>query len=271
MDVDILPRLGHMSLGFLLFFAVGSESYADPYFQVTNFGSLTNVNTAMFAKDGFVSNAQSGVNYPFPVTTDFSGQPSNGQIGITVTEGVTDPVQRFYPMSIEQKNANGTVLGLVPDGSSLAIPNSRETLAYAQMLPGGAYLPAIRLFGSDMSEDAGQGFLNSSDQVAYMASNLGLSPQAYFFDAKSQKSIDLEALLPPGVLSSSFAILGLADNGVILAQASRNGEQDAFLFTPSALPLPAPEPTSLAVFLIVAGGFAVRAYRKSHFRSTEVL
>jgi hypothetical protein len=153
------------------------------------------------------------------------------------------------------------VIGVVPNGDSLAIPYGTPTVGYAQLQANGQYGPFVPL-SSTMGAEA---FLNNNNQILLAGTGVG-TPE--IIDLNKGTTTDFASIVSPAT-TQQYGILfpyGIADNGAILAEYGLPAAENFqwVVLTPPGVPLevPAPEPTALVTIMLGLAGMALRRRRK---------
>ena len=144
-----------------VWFAIDARSDAAPYYTATDVGRI---------EDGYdivgqtVVNPQTGVAYPFVVTTTPTSTVDTQNLpGVNGFEGTTYTQKVFFPMSVVATNSSGTVLGGVPYGSSLAFPYSSLIYGYATPTRNGQFSSFVPI----SSHVYGGIYLSQSNEIFY--------------------------------------------------------------------------------------------------------
>ncbi len=218
-----------------------------------------------------VSNARIGQDFSFPTTPTFypTGLHSGDLPGVYVKMGLEHPHLEFFTMEADAENSQGTLLGGVPRGISLVIPNMNMTLGFARRGADGHYSDFFPLTGPNLSNpfypySNEQLILNAANQILVTGDGLN----SRLVDVNNGTSPTIGQLISPDILKqySSIDPENLADNGSILVWAKdRKGRNYTLLLTPPdlALPTPAPEPSTLTILAIALGGMALGRVRRS--------
>jgi hypothetical protein len=174
--------------------------------------------------------------------------------GVYGYQGVIWRQYRFFPMqNATYSNAEGTVLGIVPNGDSYGEPYSTPTIGYARMQPDGHFGPFVPL----SSEYTAVAWINSQNQILLGGS---LVNPKEIIDLNKGTTTDFASLVSPETLAAYGGWLypdGIADNGAIHAEYYKNGTFGNVILMPPS-PSPVPEPTALAVLALGLGGIVLR-------------
>ncbi len=234
--------------------AFAAEASADPFYNVTPVASL--------------SPAQYAAIYPVSPPIPLTAAQTADLPGVIGNFGVLDPVRTFFPIRGEYSsqvyaNQEGTVIGVVPNGDSRAMPYSTTEVGYAQLQGNGQYGPFVPLSHVPTAE----AFINSNNQILV---SLGFGGPAQIIDLNKGTTTDFASIVSPAATQQYgyFFPLGIADNGAILADASPGGygNDQYVVLTPPGVPVevPAPEPTALVTIVLGLAGIAVRhRFKKS--------
>lgn len=237
--------------------AIVDRSDADPYYTVTDVGRIVN---DYDVNNQSVTIPQSGVSYPFVVTTTPTSTVDTQNLpGVNGIQGAAFPRQEFFPMTVLATNSLGTVLGGVPDGSSRAEPYSSLVYGYAVPTTNGQYSGFIPLSSSNGYYTP---YLSQANEILYKTFYAPLS----LINVNTGISTPVDQLVPPALLQQfgGFFGVGIDDRGDILvvaiAATATTMQQEMLLLTPPGLaaPVAAPEPSTLLIFGLISVGMGLR-------------
>jgi hypothetical protein len=236
-----------------VWFAFDSPTKADAYYTVTDIGPDVN---GYDMNGQTVTNPQTGVSYPFVVTTTPTSTVDTQNLpGVNGLYGVESPQNVFFPMTVLATNSLGTVLGGVPDGSSRAEPYSYLTYGYAVPTTNGQYSGFIPLSSSGYYEPQ----LSQANEILY---NAAYAPTT-LVNVSTGVSTPVDQLVPPAFLQQYYGIaygVAIDDRGDILVETGP-GQPELFILTPPGLAAPtaAPEPSTLLIFGLISAGMGLRS------------
>ncbi len=233
-----------------LWLALAARTEASPYYTATYVGN------SYTQSANSITDSDTGLSYAFVTTTTPIPSYVSGAPSATITtsiEGQNGTQQ--IPMQIQSINASGTIIGDLAAGVWSA-PWSAHSSGYAVKLPDGGYSAFVPLDpGPNPSTDLPMYLSQSNHILFYDPTNPTIASLA---DVNTGVITPVSQLIPPSLAQQfqTFSPLGIDDRGDLLVNAySGNAAIDgAYILTPSGLTAPAatPEPTSLAVFGLLA-------------------
>jgi hypothetical protein len=205
---------------------------------------------------------------PFPNNYSKLTQSQSANLpGVMGWAGATNSVRTFFPMQVFAFNGDGTAIGGVPSGGSLAIPYSALSFGYAVLSPQGQW-SAFTPITHDWPY-AIVGLSSQSNQILVTDSQ-----GSRLVNPVDGTSTPISQLVPPAILAQyapgfggpstpfggGFSGQAIDAKGDILVQAFANdGKIHALLLTPPGdTEAPVPEPTTLVTFALVAAGAIFR-------------
>jgi len=286
MEVSSSPRpiCGWIASALLL--AFGRLADAAPMYSATDLGSATWV-YAGTAGDGafYITDTENhhplSITFPVSVTPYVSsGDPSSLPYAYA-DQGSVYTIRTKYTMRVFAENAQGTVIGGLPNSDHSYNPMSELKLGYAQLQPDGTFGPFQPIFPGAVPANANLTnaytnlYLNAKNQI--LVASPGLSEYGKIFsdgeiiDLNAHTTTPLDSMIPASLLAKYryFNALGFADNGSIVATAylttslsSGYGDERVLL-----LSLPVPEPTT---FVIFTGGLGAIAFARRFRRQSQI-
>jgi hypothetical protein len=268
-----------------------SRAGASPTYSLTDLGSGTGQGSIVYSSDasgnGIVI-AYGMTAYPFPQTAATTLLPTQiGSSGLPVFDaapavpsGQSGSVFSYSSVQTAMQNVNGTVAATDAAGTYGAVNQVDSQSAYfVQKNADGSWsAPVLMWSGSPTPQyvpyygslgNSIWGINKQNEVIGIMQTGTGASAtdSGVVYDINTKTLTSLSTL--PNVLAAGFLSVtpfAIDNAGRILATAVQaGGGEDMILLTPAGvnsypLPVPAPEPSTLAVMLLGSGVFAARRY-----------